>query len=163
MLFYLFREIFGLVSFNFKTYSEGAHSCEVIGGGTKISVVRGDYIPEDYMFKMDGKAAYKVITQKLPIFLSDFFKASGITCFGDADITVPHQASPLALKNIQKKFSIPPKKMIYTLDRRGNQIASSIPFALIEALEKKQLTEGKSVILFGTSAGLSIGIALLKI
>ena len=52
--------------------------------------------------------------------------------------------------------------MIQTVRSQGNVIAASIPLALHEAITSGRLRRGQTVLLLGTSAGFSLGGAVLR-
>ena len=77
-------------------------------------------------------------------------------------MVVPHQASLLSLKLMQKKLGIPEGKMFINIEKLGNTVAASIPLALMEAIEKGLVERGDKVLLLGTSAGLTLGAMIIE-
>jgi len=61
-----------------------------------------------------------------------------------------------------RRLGIPPGKMVVTVHDQGNVIAASIPLALHEVITSGRLGRGQTVLLLGTSAGFSLGAALLR-
>lgn len=147
----------GIHSSYFQTHSEGVEHCQIRGGGSlnHPTRVEGDYKNYGY-FEMQGKEVYRITTKHIQPFIGRLF-ADLPYSFDDIDWIVPHQASKGALLHLKKKLHIDPKKMIDIISTRGNQIAASIPTALHELLSTKPVKPGDKVLVFGTSAGLSMG------
>ena len=78
------------------------------------------------------------------------------------DWVVPHQASLPGIWRLARRLRIPRRKMNETVRSHGNVIAASIPLALHEAIVSGRLQRGQTVFLLGTSAGFSLGGALLR-
>ena len=75
---------------------------------------------------------------------------------------IPHQASPFALRLMEKKLEIHGDKFVNIIEDYGNMIAASIPLSLHLAIKSKRLQRGERVLMMGTSAGLSIGGVLIE-
>ena len=145
-----------------QTWSEGAHSTEIRGGGTILpgTKFKNENI-EDYLFDMKGKEVLLLAARKLPDFFKKMYIESGIT-INDIDMVVPHQASR-ALELIMKKIGIPKNKYIDIVTDYGNMVSSSIPFAFCKALEENKIKSGNLVLLAGTAAGLTANVLIIKI
>lgn len=144
-----------------QTFSSGAYLCQIKGGGTNINPASNSIIPEDYMFKMDGRSIYKLAAKKLTDFVEQLFDNSGISVH-DIDVFISHQASHLALKHLHKKLGFPESKIINILETHGNQVAASIPTTLHESIITQRLERGKIALLLGTAAGLSLAGMVLR-
>lgn len=145
-----------------KTWSEGAHSTEIRGGGTALSAL--DYKVEDksdYLFDMKGKEVLLLATRKLPKFFNEMFENSGLT-IDDIDMVIPHQASK-ALGMIMKKLNISREKYIDMVKEYGNMVSVSIPFAMCKALDEGKIKRGDTIMLTGTAAGLTANSIIMKL
>lgn len=154
------REDQGIVESLIHTYSEGAHSTEIRGGGTLHTAMK--YCPEDradYCFDMKGKSILSLCARKLPEMFREFEALCGISC-KDVDLIVPHQASR-ALPFIMGRLGIPEEKYVNQVSAYGNMVSASIPFMLCDALERGRVKEGDRVLLCGTAAGLTCNLLLL--
>jgi 3-oxoacyl-[acyl-carrier-protein] synthase-3 len=78
----------------------------------------------------------------------------------DIDWVIPHQASAVALDSLGL-FSWPENQIVKTLSKYGNTIAASIPLTLCEGIDNGTIKRGDKILLCGTSAGISIGAALI--
>ena len=96
----------------------------------------------------------------MPDFIQSLLEPAKST-INDVGLVIPHQASYASMALMQRKLELPDEKVMYTIANHGNTIASSIPIALHEAIEQKRMARGDQILLLGTSAGLSIGGALL--
>ena len=150
-----------IVSAGLKTYSDGAHLCEIQGGlSYKTPQAYAQHDPKDYLFKMDGRKVFKLSMKYMPDFIQSLLEPAKST-INDVGLVIPHQASYASMALMQRKLELPDEKVMYTIANHGNTIASSIPIALHEAIEQKRMARGDQILLLGTSAGLSIGGALL--
>lgn len=145
-----------------KTWSEGAHTTEIRGGGAAFHSNRySEKTKEDFMFDMKGKPVLALVAKKLPGMFEEFLQESGLDMDG-IDMLIPHQASS-ALKFIMAKIGVPESKYIDVVKEYGNLVSVSVPFTLCLALEKQWVEEGQTVVLMGTAAGLTTNILALKI
>ena len=143
------------------TYSEGVHDTEIRGGcGLLPSFALTDKNREDYYFDMKGVRVLKLTAKKVPGFLDDFLRETGIT-LNDVDMFIPHQASK-ALSLIMKKLGIPEDKYIDHVRDWGNMISAAVPMALYTAINENRIKRGDKVVMFGTAAGLTINILLMQ-
>ena len=62
---------------------------------------------------------------------------------------------------MQDVLDMNPATIHTNLDEHGNCISASIPLLLAQTIEKNKITKGETLLLCGTSAGFSIGAALL--
>lgn len=153
----------GILVSNFETHSVGYDYCRVRGAGSKCppASYNGDY-KEMCFFEMDGKKLYKLTSQILPNFI--FKTLASIDLSIDAiDWIVPHQASQSALDHMVRVLKFNPSKMIDIFKTHGNQIASSIPFALHHLMQTQTLVSGQKIMLVGTSAGVGLGLVVWEV
>ena len=151
-----------IFTYKFKTYGNGAdHAC-IKGGGTSLYATNYNKENEkDFLFHMDGTKLYEIATRKMGQIFNETLSSVGLT-LDDIRLIIPHQASLMSMKLLQKKLRIPDEKFMYNIENVGNTIASSIPIALNEALDCKRIKRGDKIMLVGTSAGLSIGVMILE-
>lgn len=144
------------------TYIEGTHMAEVKGGGTKLhSREYHEANKKDYLFHMEGEKMFRLSMKYIPAFFIELLKDADCK-MDDIKMLIPHQASLKAMKLIQRKLGISDERFMITIQEYGNTIASSIPLALHDAISQGRVKRGDRVILFGTSAGLSIGGMVLE-
>ncbi len=151
-----------LLASSFATLSEGAHTCEIPGGGSRHHPGRidGPYLPLT-LFRMDGKAVFRLAAERLPGFLDDLLAAAGLT-FAEIPVIVPHQASLHALQYLRRRFGLHREQVIDIFAERGNQVGASLPSALHEAIASGRLRRGDPALLVGTGAGVQLGGMVIR-
>lgn len=144
-----------------KTWSEGAHDTEIRGGGgLQVAFKFCEENKDDYYFDMKGPKVLKLTAKKLPGFLKECLEKAELT-LDDVDLIVPHQASK-ALEVIIPRLGLDEAKCINRVKDLGNMISASIPFVLCDAIHEGRVGRGNIVMLFGTAAGLTTNLLLLK-
>ena len=145
----------------FAMHSDGAHLCEIPGGGSRYHPSR---ISEPFLplarFRMDGPGVFRMAAERLPAFVDDLLRDAGVT-LGELALVIPHQASDHGLRWLRQRFDLPPRRVVDIFAEHGNQVAASLPSALHTAIEDGRLRRGDRALLIGTGAGISIGGAVL--
>jgi len=151
-----------LLASSFVTLSEGAHTCEIPGGGSRHHPGRidGPYLPLT-LFRMDGKAVFRLAAERLPGFLDDLLGQAGLT-LAEIPVIVPHQASLHALQYLRRRFGLRREQVIDIFAERGNQVGASLPSALHEAIASGRLRRGEPALLVGTGAGVQLGGMVIR-
>ena len=146
-----------LLAADFQTFSEGAHYCEIKGGGSRYHPTR---ITEPFapltLFHMDGKAVFRLAGGRLPAFVRDVVKAGGVP-LGQIAAVVPHQASAHALRYTRQRLRLGRDQMVDIYADHGNQVSASMPSALHAAIVSGRLKRGDHALLIGSGAGVSLG------
>jgi len=147
----------GIVGVSLRTFGAGARHSEIRAGGTKRHP-RGflPAEPDDYLFRMDGPAIFKMAARLLPSFTDELLQASG-TAMKDLKAVIPHQGSAMAVRLMGKKLGISERQLVYITPDHGNTIAASLPMGLHEAIRTGRLERGDRALLLGTAAGLTLG------
>ena len=93
-----------ILTYNFKTYGNGAdHAC-IKGGGTLLHSTK--YTKEnekDFLFHMDGTKLYEIASRKMGQIFNETLSNVNLT-LDDIKLIVPHQASLMSMKLLQKKL-----------------------------------------------------------
>ena len=147
-----------IVSSKFETWSEHQEACVLEGGGSKFYSQQN---AEKKYFCMNGPKLYKSVAPRVKDFFDEILE-DGETSRDELDLMIPHQASPFALRLMEKKLELPGDKFVNIVEDYGNMIAASIPLSLHLAIKSKRLKRGDRVLMMGTSAGLSIGGVLIE-
>jgi len=151
-----------LLASRLETYGDGRDLCALAAGGTNLR-------PHDDLekflansrFRMDGPGVFKATAKPFPSFLGRLLS----TAQSEADALgsiIPHQASAPALEHLKRAIPDGHAKTIDIFARYGNQIAVSLPHALYAAREAGRLETGSRSLLIGTSAGVSLGGAVIE-
>jgi 3-oxoacyl-[acyl-carrier-protein] synthase-3 len=146
----------------FATYSEGAHLCEIPAGGSRHHPCR---ITEPFLplslFRMDGRAVFRLAAEHLPGFLDGLLASSGLS-LDEIPIVVPHQASRHALDYLRRQLGVKRERIVDVFAGQGNQVAASLPSALDAAIRGGRLRRGQTALLIGSGAGLCLGGVILR-
>ncbi len=151
-----------LLASRLESYSAHAGLCRLEAGGTRLR-------PHDDMtaflagsrFAMDGPALFRATRRRFGGFLARLLGEAGIAA--DAlDLIVPHQASAPALAYLAHALGGDPARIVDIFHAHGNQIATSLPHALHVARRAGRARPGSTALLVGSSAGISLGGAVIR-
>ncbi|MGG3837875.1 beta-ketoacyl-ACP synthase III [Paenibacillus dendritiformis] len=140
-----------------RTYAAGAELSEIRGGGSRLhaTACNGEN-RDDFLFRMDGQAIYRMASKLLPDFTKELLDAAGAR-MADFRLVIPHQGSAMAMRLLRRKLGIAEEQLLYITPNHGNTIAASIPMGLHEAMKQGRIRRGDRILLLGTSAGLTLG------
>ncbi len=145
-----------------ETYGDHSDLCRLEAGGTRLRP--HDDLPgflDRSRFRMEGIALFKVTARRFPPFMARLFAESGL---GPDDIAsvIPHQASAPALAHLARALGGDPARIVDTFAMLGNRSASSLPHTLAVARRQGRLAPGSASLLVGSSAGVSLGGAIVR-
>lgn len=151
-----------LLALDLSTYGEGAEHCRLEAGGTRLR-------PHDDLegflarskFQMDGVGVFKATARRFPAFLERLLHRAGLDAAA-LDTVVPHQASATALEHLKRSIPGGHRKTVDIFRDHGNQIAVSLPHALHVARMQGALRPARTSLLIGSSAGISLGGAVVR-
>ena len=151
-----------LAACRLSTFGDGADLCRLESGGTRI---RPDDDLDAFLavakFRMDGPALFAATAKRFPRFLRDLLAEAEVAA--DAlDTIVPHQASAAALEHLRRSVPDGHAKTLDIFRDYGNQIAAGMPHALHVARQRGLTAPGSHSLLIGTSAGVSLGGAVIR-
>ena len=153
----------GLLSRGFETYGEGKHLATLRSGGTRIRAEGHlDELLEGSKFRMDAFGVFKSAARCLPRLLDTVLGAAGVNR-ETVDLVVCHQASHPGLEHVRRLMGGDPDRVIDIFATHGNQIAASLPTALVTAQRAGRVRDGSTVLMLGTAAGISAGAMVLRI
>ena len=144
------------------TYGDYADLCRLEAGGTRLNPHEDleDFIARS-RFRMEGIALFKATARRFPGFLSRLLAEAGITA-DELGSIIPHQASAAAITHLAKVVGGNRDRIVDVFATLGNRIAASMPHALATAKREGRLTPGSTSLLVGSSAGVSIGGAVVR-
>lgn len=146
----------------FQTYGDAADVCRLEAGGTRVRLEDGlDRFQAAAKFRMDGREVFRATSRRFPPFLAALLETAGVGA-EEIDLIVPHQASAAALEHLKRSLPGGHDKTIDLFAEVGNQIATSLPFALHTARSQGRLKPGDRTLLIGSSAGVSLGGAVIR-
>jgi 3-oxoacyl-[acyl-carrier-protein] synthase III len=145
----------------FRTYSEGLYHSIIRGGGLVHDFKAYPYDEQLHSFEMNGIKMMKLARQRLPEFMQEFLDNLSID-MADIDVIIPHQASKAGIQLFKQIFSLNHQQVRENIEEYGNCIAASIPLLLHDSIVNNEVKRGDLCLLFGTSAGFSIGGLVFK-
>jgi 3-oxoacyl-[acyl-carrier-protein] synthase-3 len=152
----------GLLARGFETYGAGKDLATVRSGGTRVRIGDGfEAFAEGAHFRMDPFGIFKSASRTLPALIDRVLGEAGLTR-ETVDVIVGHQASRPAIEHARRLMGGDPDRLVDIFATRGNQIAASLPTTLVEAHATGRLGPGKTVLLLGTAAGISLAAMVLR-
>jgi 3-oxoacyl-[acyl-carrier-protein] synthase-3 len=155
--------------FIFGTDGSGAHNLIVEGGGFRTPYsdkTKKEYIDSsgntrsaDNLF-MNGAEVMSFSLREVPKAVEAILKQAKVKD-DDIDYYVLHQANRFMLQTLRKKLKITESKLPIYVEKCGNTVSSSIPFALIEMRKQGKFVHEKQLILVGFGVGYSWAACLL--
>lgn len=122
------------------------------GGGYRHRTRKDKYV------YMNGNNVFSFSITDVVRTIKDFMEQLQISP-KDLDLFVLHQANAMIMKSIAKKCKISPEKVPLAIYQYGNTASSSIPLAIVDALEKQPLEKERiHVLASGFGLGLSWGV-----
>lgn len=151
-----------LLACRIATYGDDAGLCRLESGGTRLRPGEDiDAFLAAATFRMDGPALFAATARRFPRFLRDLLAESAIAA--DAiDRIVPHQASAAALEHLKRSVPDGHARTLDIFRNHGNQIAAGMPHALHVARERGLTAPDSHTLLIGSSAGISLGGAVIR-
>jgi 3-oxoacyl-[acyl-carrier-protein] synthase-3 len=110
---------------------------------------------------MDPFGIFKAASRTLPALIDRVLGEAGLTR-ESVDVIVGHQASRPAIEHARRLMGGDPDRVVDIFATTGNQIAASLPSVLVEAHATGRLGPGKTVLLLGTAAGISLAAMVLR-
>jgi 3-oxoacyl-[acyl-carrier-protein] synthase-3 len=110
---------------------------------------------------MNGREVFRHAVAKLAQAVDEALAANGLTK-DRIDWLVPHQANLRIIDAMSRKLSLPPERVVVTVDRHANTSAASVPLALAEAVEDGRIKPGDLVLMEALGGGMTWGSALVR-
>lgn len=147
---------------SFRTYGDGADYCRLEAGGTRVRLADGiEQFIARASFRMDGPGLFRATARHFRPFIDTLFEQAEVAA-ADIDCVIPHQASRAAIDHLIHAARLPRERVIDKFAEVGNLIATSIPFTLDHARRTGRLKPGELGLIVGSSAGVSLGGAVIR-
>lgn len=151
-----------LLASRLESYGEHADLCRLEAGGTRLR-------PHEDMtaflsgsrFRMEGARLFRATSRRFGGFVSRLLGEANIAV-DELDLVVPHQASMPALAHLANALGGSRDRIVNIFPEFGNQIATSLPHALHVARRAGRTPAGSLSLLVGSSAGISLGGAVIR-
>lgn len=155
--------------FELGTDGEGANNLIVKTGGMRhpdkandliFDEKNGNPISSDYLF-MDGSEIFAFTLTHVPKLIKKVLVKNKLEKT-DVDLFVLHQANKYMLDFLKKKCKIEDEKFYYCIENVGNTVSSSIPIALVDAINNGKVAEQNNIMIAGFGVGYSWAGTMLK-
>jgi len=113
----------------------------------------GNPISSDYLY-MNGSEIFNFTLEMVPKLVDETLLLNKLNK-SDVNMFVFHQANKYMLNFLRKKIQIPEEKFYVNMDKIGNTVSSTIPIALINAIEEGLINVNSKVLLAGFGVGYS--------
>ena len=151
-----------LLARGFETYGEGKDLATLKSGGTRIRIDHGlQALSEGAKFHMDAFSIFKAAARSLPRLIDRVLGEAEVTR-ESVDLVICHQASAPGVEHVRRLMGGEPARVIDIFATHGNQIAASLPTALVEAKARGLVRPGNTVLMLGTAAGISAAAMVLR-
>jgi 3-oxoacyl-[acyl-carrier-protein] synthase-3 len=152
-----------ILNFELGTDGEGANNLIVKEGGSRYKLKRGEFpnnnaYPHGCLY-MNGPEIFTFTTKMVPALVKKLLLNNNLN-EELINLYVLHQANRYMLEFLRKIMKIPEDKFMIYLENIGNTVSSTIPIALLKAIEDNR-TKG-NVLLAGFGVGYSWGGTVLK-
>jgi 3-oxoacyl-[acyl-carrier-protein] synthase-3 len=111
--------------------------------------------------KMNGKEVFRHAVTRMSQAISEAMQANNITS-EEIDWLVPHQANRRIIEATAEKLSLPPEKVVLSVQDHGNTSAASIPLALNQAVSDGRIQKGQLILMEAMGGGFTWGATLLR-
>ncbi len=139
-----------------RLHADGAYNALLyVDGGPSTTQTVGK-------LRMKGREVFRHAVVNLAAVLEEVLADAGLTAAA-IDWVVPHQANLRILDATARKLSLPPEKVIVTVDHHANTSAASVPLAYDEAVRDGRIKPGDLVMFEAMGGGFTWGAALVRI
>ncbi|WP_374597751.1 3-oxoacyl-[acyl-carrier-protein] synthase III C-terminal domain-containing protein [Brevundimonas sp.] len=146
----------------FETYGEGKDLATLRSGGTRIRIDHGlEALSDGAKFHMDAFGIFKAAARSLPHLIDQVLGEAGLTR-ETVDLVICHQASAPGVEHVRRLMGGDPARVVDIFATHGNQIAASLPTALVEAKHHDLIKPGGTILMLGTAAGISAAAMVLR-
>ncbi len=112
--------------------------------------------------RMKGREVFRHAVVNLASVLEEVLAEAGLSS-AQIDWVVPHQANLRILDATARKLSLPPEKVVVTVDHHANTSAASVPLAYDEAVRDGRIKPGDLVMFEAMGGGFTWGAALARV
>jgi len=155
----------GICSINefvFGTDGSGAENLMVKEGGLRFPLtelnldISDEYgnVRNDKNLYMNGTEIFNFTGESVPKLTKEILSKAKLSP-EDVDLYIFHQANRYMLNHLRKKIGIAEEKFFIAMEHCGNTVSSSIPIALYEAINNRELENKRNIVLAGFGVGYS--------
>lgn len=111
---------------------------------------------------MNGQEVFRHAVSRMSEVVAEALEANNMTA-EQIDWLVPHQANKRIIDSTARKLSLPPEKIVLTVQDHGNTSAASIPLAFSVAWHDGRIKKNDLILMEAMGGGLTWGAALVRI
>ena len=111
---------------------------------------------------MNGEEVFSYSLDIIPKITLEALAKNNMTV-DDIDCAIFHQTTKYMMNHWRRKLKIPKEKFYIDILNTGNTVASSIPFGIKSALDKKIIKKGDKILMATIGGGYSFGALVLTI
>lgn len=119
----------------------------------------GNFQHSDYLY-MNGSEIFNFTLEAVPPLVEQVLTNNGIKK-DSIDYFVFHQANKFMLNTIRKVCVIPKEKFYINLEHTGNTVSSTVPIALKDMMDHREISNGMNILITGFGVGYSWGGTIL--
>ena len=116
----------------------------------------------DNCIYMNGPEIFNFTINNIPQLIDTTLQKNNLIA-DDIDYFIFHQANKFMLNYLRRKIGIKSEKFHLDLENTGNTVSSTIPIAISQALDRKNIKKGDKVLIAGFGVGLSWGATVIEI
>ena len=109
---------------------------------------------------MNGREVFKFAVRVMETATIEAIERAGLQA-DDISLFVPHQANLRIMDAAREKLGLDRERVVVTVDEYGNTSTSSIPLAIVRALDEGRIKDGDNLLLVSFGAGLTWASAVL--
>ena len=133
-----------------------SHLLNQPAGGSRLPASTETVKAKLHNIHMEGAEVFKSAVRAMESSAVRALELAGLTS-DDIDLLIPHQANIRIIRATASRLKIPEERVYINVQEYGNTSAASIPIALDEAIEKKRIAEGDTVMLVAFGGGFTWG------
>ena len=150
---------YGIKASAFHTDASNFEAVRMRGGGSSHNRIGRAYDSAVDHMEMNGIATWKQAITHLPKVIRNACDKSGVA-LTDIDFMIFHQANYNLIEYVVRKMRLDMSRTFTNVREIGNTGAASVAIALSEAVERKLLRNGQTVLLAAVGAGFNFGASL---
>ncbi|MES2151905.1 MAG: ketoacyl-ACP synthase III [Pseudomonadota bacterium] len=151
----------GIMASAFHTDSSNFEAVRMRGGGSSFPFQGRAFDKAVDTMEMNGIATWKQAITHLPKVVRKACQKSAVE-LASVDFLLFHQANLRLIEYIVRKMGFPLEKTYTNVQHVGNTGSASLAIAMSEAVEKKLLKNGDTVVLAAVGAGFNFGASVWR-
>ena len=146
----------GVLSAVMRSDGSGSDLLTLPAGGSHMPATEETVKRGQHYIHMDGNEVFRFATRVMAQATREVVEGAGLK-MEEVRWIVPHQANLRIIQAAARGLKLPMEQFVVNVNRYGNTSTASIPLALVEAVEKGQITPGDKLVMVGFGAGLTWG------